>query len=214
MAMKSDVEVITGFIGSGKTSFLNALIEGTLHKDERIVIIFLESGETELDERLMKHNQIKKIGYFIDNEFTENELKKILRIYNPHKVFIEFNGTGNINELLKIINCKEIKPLCKITTIYYVTEAVTLELYLNNMGNILVPCVQLSNLVLLNNTKELSANEVDKLKGIIEKYNPYVNILEVNEMAEMKGIVDESNLFHRGLLKKWDMFFKGIFEKL
>jgi len=88
MAMKSDVEVITGFIGSGKTSFLNALIEGTLHKDERIVIIFLESGATELDERLMKHNQIKKIGYFIDNEFTENELKKILRIYNPHKVFI------------------------------------------------------------------------------------------------------------------------------
>jgi len=82
------------------------------------------------------------------------------------------------------------------------------------MGNILIPCVQLSNMVLLNNTKELSANDVDKLKGIIEKYNPYVNILKVNEVADMKGIVYESNLFHKGLLKNWDMFFKNIFEKL
>jgi len=60
MRMKCDVEVITGFIGSGKTSFLNGLLENTLVNEEKVLILLMENGETNIEEKFLKNNKIKE----------------------------------------------------------------------------------------------------------------------------------------------------------
>jgi len=48
MRIKADVEIVTGFLGSGKTSFINTLIDNTLVDGEKILVILCERGEQDI----------------------------------------------------------------------------------------------------------------------------------------------------------------------
>jgi G3E family GTPase len=214
MRMKSDIEIITGFIGSGKTSFMNALIENTLYKDEKVLIVLLENGEKDLENKFEKNNRIKTITFDCENPINDHIFEKLLKSHCPHRVIIEFNGTEDINSLLEIIHSKKNKLLCKLTTVFYVAEASTFELYLYNMGNMLLPCFQISNLLVLNNVDNLDKEEMYKLRRNINKIKPNMNVLEIKSVEEITEKVKKSKLFHSGFMKKLDIHLKNTMGKL
>lgn len=53
--MKIDVEIVTGFLGAGKTSFINSLLKESQVEGEKIIVFQLESGKIQLCE----NNDIK-----------------------------------------------------------------------------------------------------------------------------------------------------------
>lgn len=207
--MKADIEIVTGFIGSGKTTFINGLLEETLEKNERVVVLQLEEGETEIEEKFKGNEKITLIRSNY-HSLTEKNFAELLKKKTPHRVIIEFNGTEEIQELLDIIHSKTIKPLCKLTCTYYVSEGSNFQSYLNNMGRFLLPCVQITNLVVLNNSSDISKNTLENINIILKQHNKFVPILEVQDHSLMKESIKSSNLFHRGLLKKCDLFFKEL----
>ncbi|MEG0773488.1 GTP-binding protein [Clostridium sp.] len=207
--MKSDVEIVTGFIGSGKTTFINALLEDTLVKGERVVILQFESGETEIEKDLQNDERVTLLDVNYE-ELIENNFSAILQRSNPHRIIIEFNGTKEIQKLLDLIHSKHLKSHCKLTTTYYLSEGATFHMYLNNMGRFLLPCVEISNLIILNNTEDISKDILKSIEKTLNQQNRFIPILEVKEHSDMKQVLKDSNLFHKGFLKKCDLLLKDF----
>jgi G3E family GTPase len=213
MRMKADIEIVTGFIGAGKTSFINALIEETLVENENIVIIQCEVGGTEIKESIRKDKRITVRMYNPEKQLTEEYVKDSLNLCYPHRVIIEANGTRVINELLDILNKKSISGLCRLTTIFHIAEAATFHLFLNNMGNFLVPSIQLSNLILINNTDFINKEELQSIKSKINNINQHGHVIEVKQIEELKASIKQAKVLDKGIVKKCRTYLRNFIFK-
>lgn len=213
MRMKADIEIVTGFIGSGKTSFINELIQDTLVDSEKIVIILCETGETQL-EQIVKNDKRITIKYCnYENPLIEEYIKNILEVNCPHRVIIEFNGTWIVNELLDIIQSKSLIKLCKLTTMFHITDAVTFELYLSNMENMLLPPIKLSNLIVLNNTEAINKDKLEDVNLKLKRLNSHAHIIEAKNISEFKKLIEEAKILDNGFLKKFRIYMKNSLLK-
>ncbi|MBM6861397.1 cobalamin biosynthesis protein, partial [Clostridium saudiense] len=94
--MKVKLDIVTGFLGSGKSVFINNIIKETITKDEKVVVLQLEDGETKIStdfvnvSTIMYNDEIYKLGSYIRNIVEEN---------NCTRIIIEYNGTESFEEL-------------------------------------------------------------------------------------------------------------------
>ncbi len=193
---RTKIEIVTGFLSSGKTTLINSLINKTLIKDEKLVILLCEKGNSELDNNIHRYSNIK-IKYIMPNEeITEELLFNIYKDECPDRLIIEFNGTKDLNELSDIINTKLIKKLYRVNTIYHITDCKTFNIFLKNMGNILIAPIKYSNIVILNNKEGIDYKELNKTKSNILKINSSCYMLEINNTSCIDDLVKKSNLFY------------------
>ena len=101
--MKIHMDIISGFLGAGKTTFINSLISESKVEGERICIFQLEEGKEKIIESSNKNYQIKTK---IIREIKELKEEMIFSIteFNPHRIIIEYNGTWDLNELFNMLN--------------------------------------------------------------------------------------------------------------
>ena len=179
--MKIGIEVITGFLGAGKSAFINSLIDKTIVENEKIVVMLCESGNTTVKERncnnlkqeeykVNSSKDIKKcndIGYvkvieFMDeSEKMKDKLLDIISSYNPNRIIIEYNGTESLDYLYRSVFNKEIEKKCRIYTMYYICDGENVEFYIKNMGDILLPFIQNSDVIVINNYTKLKSREIE-----------------------------------------------------
>lgn len=149
--------LFTGFLDSGKTSFIKDTLEDEdFRNDEKILIIACEEGEEEFDkEQLQKWNTF--IEYLEDEEdMTEEFFAQCKKKYMPDKIIIEYNGMWRLEKLFSTKMPKDFVLVQMITTV----NAATFDLYLNNMRSIVMEQFQETDMVVFNrcdeNTKKAS----------------------------------------------------------
>ena len=177
--MKIGIEVITGFLGAGKSAFINSLIDKTIVENEKIVVMLCESGNTTVKERncnnlkqeeykvnsskdIKKGNDIgyvKVIEFMDESEKMKDKLLDIISSYNPNRIIIEYNGTESLDYLYRSVFNKEIEKKCRIYTMYYICDGENVEFYIKNMGDILLPFIQNSDVI--NNYTKLKSREIE-----------------------------------------------------
>lgn len=208
--MKSDIEIVTGFIGAGKTSFINFLIDETIVTKEKIIIVQCEKGEENLSSSIINNHEIILEFHEPTKCISENHIKNLCKIHRPHRIIIEYNGTKNLNDLLNILTLKSIKKICKISTIYHITDGETFNLYFDNMLSIFTPSIQFSNLILVNNTKNIDKDELKLIKTKLNSLNSEAYIIEIPKANLMKNIILKMNILDRGFPKKLRIFIKHL----
>lgn len=204
--MKIHIEIVTGFLGAGKTSFINSLISETQIEGEKVLIFQLEDGEKKIV-------QISNMRFFVKaKEIKEvKELKEkmiyLINEYNPNRIIIEYNGTSNLKELFNILDEKIYKECCKVTTVYFVADGKSLNEYIDNIGGFIIPFIQRANMIIVNNleyvNKKIMEEEVEKVKNI----NPKAYVLKVNNKYILKSALRESKVLDNGYLKKLKIKF-------
>ncbi len=110
----SEIEIIVGLNGSGKTKFLNSYLEITNVKNERILIITSENGKTKIREDF-KNVTIKIKALNSIYEINENKLIYLINVHRPHRIIVEtdYLGLSYINQL---IEGDELKNLLMVTS--------------------------------------------------------------------------------------------------
>ena len=134
--MTTPVYICTGFLDSGKTTF----IKDTLMKQEWIeegptLLLQCEEGEEEYSEKYLDEN-----GLFLFNIEEREKLNKTFfenceKIYHPVQVIIEYNGTWDLQEILD----EDFPRNWEIQGVYSTVSGETLDMYLKNMRNMLIP---------------------------------------------------------------------------
>ena len=75
--MQVPVYLITGFLESGKTPFIEQVIlEGNFVEDEKTLLILTEEGEVEIDPKLLEQYNVDVVTVDDKEDFTVDFLKK------------------------------------------------------------------------------------------------------------------------------------------
>lgn len=123
--MKIEIEIVTGFLSSGKTKFINSMIEGGELEEETIVVIQDEFGESEINT---VEDKVIVVKNNIDNNIKFSFIKEIISKYSPDRIFIECNGMKSLNSIIDIFQDKVGRKLC--SKYYYMfTQGLNLLLY-------------------------------------------------------------------------------------
>ena len=102
---KTDVFLITGFLGSGKTTFLNRIIDA-FPTDRKLMILMNEFGEIGIDGTLVENDdvemlEISKGSIFcvcVKTDFIKG-LMNIVSTIRPEVLLIEATGVANTSLL-------------------------------------------------------------------------------------------------------------------
>jgi G3E family GTPase len=203
MMRKINIEIVTGFIGAGKTTFINALLSSTLVEGERVLILQGELGEKSIDDKYLNSGQIN-----VENMISIDKIRE----YKPHRVIIEHNGTAPLQELLDILNQAEMRKIYRISTVYNIIDVETFELYLSNMEALILPCIYSSNLILMNNLENIKKEEQIKIKKKLEELNSYAIIMGIKDITYLEEELWEANIFQRKIFKKVHIALKNYFS--
>ncbi|MBE6068450.1 MAG: hypothetical protein E7211_12280 [Clostridium lundense] len=202
MEIKSDIEIVTGVLGSGKTSLINALLNINLIPKEKVLILQEEIGGREIEKRFKQNSNIIIRSISKEQPLTKEYFKYLANLHHPNRIIIEMDGTKNLEEMLGILNESEIKKISRISTVYYVAEAQNFENYLKSKNSFLIPLLTYSNLIILTKCIFLRKGQWESIKLAIEDINPKAFMLRADSMGSIERVLKESHLIDTGILKK------------
>lgn len=142
--MDIPVYLVAGFLDSGKTNFINGILEDGFARQDRTLLICCEDGEEEYNPQALDHVTVVSIEN--EEDLTCSVLKEMEKQYYPAQVLIEYNGMWQLERLYR-----EVLPanwvLYQIMTF---VEASTFELYAKNMGQLMMEKVTNADLLVFN----------------------------------------------------------------
>ncbi len=187
-AMKIKIELILGLLESGKTNFINSMLESDEFYNETIVVIQDEFGQTDINypnDKISKKNiNLITIEHNTDDDINENYIKDIIIKYCPERIFIETNGIKNSSYILKVFNNNVLKKLCIIDDIVSIIDAETFNLYYRNMQDLLFSQIFNSEKIILNNLNKFTKNEITNIISQIKNINETASIMEYSEFED------------------------------
>ena len=132
MATKIPVTIITGFLGSGKTTIIRNLLEN--NKGKRLAVIVNEFGEMGIDGELLKscctnEEDIMELSNgciccTVQDEFLPIMLQLMERKDTIDHIIIETSGLALPKPLLHAFNWPELKPQITVDAVVTVVDAV------------------------------------------------------------------------------------------
>lgn len=191
---KCSVDLITGFLSSGKTSFINHILDDFFK--EEILIIQCESGKEALFTN--KINRNINIKYFPSmDEINEEDLIRSIKFYAPRRILIECNGAGETKSFIEKIRNGELKEYLKIGLIVNLIDMTTFNMFLKNIPSMIIPNISLSNLIVLNKCNEISPNSLKEYKEMIGRFNPNAHIVNCIGKEERNMNFNKDRLINR-----------------
>ena len=173
------IDIISGFLGSGKTTLIRKLLNETL-KNEKVVLIENEFGEIDVDSDFLKDTsiEIKSINAgciccSLQGDFEE-ALKKVIETYNPDRIIIEPSGVGKLSDVTKAVKTVEeanINALCTIV------DARKCKIYAKNFKEFFNDQIKAATCIIMSKTQTISEEKLKEAYAIIKEINPEARIM-------------------------------------
>lgn len=141
------VFLFTGFLESGKTSFIkDSLNDRGFFNGEKTLIILCEEGEIEYDEVACSKRNIFFEKVEEQESLTAEFYRKCDDLHKPERVMVEYNGMWQLDPVLDDNMPDEWEIVQVISTV----DATTFPMYWSNMRQLVMEQLSLSDLVILN----------------------------------------------------------------
>jgi len=149
--MTTPVYICTGFLDSGKTTFVkDTLMKQDWIEDGPTLLLQCEEGEEEYSEEWRDENGAFLFEIEDREQLNETFFQNCERIYHPAQVIIEYNGTWDLQEIMK----ESFPDNWEIQGVYSTVNGETLDMYLKNMRNMLMNQLTESELIVTNRCGE------------------------------------------------------------
>lgn len=206
--MRIKVDVILGFLGSGKTSLLNDFLNSGEIKEENIVIVQFENGNSKVSINSNVSIVKRNIKEGIDDLF----LKSIYKDYMPDRIIIEYNGMGDTDEFLKFTESKYFNKLFILRRVIDVIDANKFNLYIINMRDRFLSHIINSNVVIINNCASHKESEVKEIEAFVKHNNYNIKAFKFKERKDAEKAVLKRKLCLNSINEK--VSFKEIISTL
>ena len=181
------VDIISGFLGAGKTTLIKKIFESVL-KNEKVVLIENEFGEIGIDGSFLKESgiQIKEINAgciccSLVGDF-ETSMKEVLTTYNPERIIIEPSGVGKLSDIVNAVN--KLKEQLQINILATVVDGVKTKMYLMNFGEFFNNQVEAANTIVVSKTDKINNDKLVEVVNLIKEKNDHATIITtpINEL--------------------------------
>ena len=175
------IDVISGFLGSGKTTLIKKLFTSKI-KDEKVVIIENEFGEIGIDGSFLKGSGIKIkeinagcICCSLVGDF-ESSIDELVTTYHPDRIIIEPSGVGKLSDILAAIK-KVNLPELKLNIVATVVDGKKAKIYLKNFGEFFINQIESCDSIIVSKLDKVANKAVDDIVNMIKEHNTHANII-------------------------------------
>ena len=192
MITMTKVDIVSGFLGAGKTTLIKKLIKDAL-AGTRVVLIENEFGEIGIDGGFLKEAGIEIremnsgcICCSLVGDFNAS-LKQVMETYQPERILIEPSGVGKLDDVMRAIEkTSEEIPDMKVGSAVTVVDAAKARVYFKNFGVFFVNQIENAGTVLLTRTDKVSQEKIDEAVALIREHNQKATII-TTPLAELDG---------------------------
>ena len=187
------IDVISGFLGAGKTTFIKRLVEGNKDKGKTI-IIENEFGEIGIDGGFLKNSgiEIKEMNSgciccSLAGDF-EASLRELLEKYSPNRVIIEPSGVGKLSDVLKAVSDVEKDLPVESNSAVTVVDVKKCKMYMKNFGEFFNNQIQFANTIILSRTDLADDKKIEEAVELIKGVNPDATIVttQLDKLSDEK----------------------------
>jgi len=168
------VNIISGFLGAGKTTLIKKLLDSPL-KNEKVILLENEYGEVGIDGGFMKDSGIQVtemnsgcICCTLVGDFTR-AIDELIETYHPDRLIIEPSGVGKLSDIRHVVAQAEEKHDLKLAGCATVVDAGKCRMYMRNFGEFFCDQVRSAETIILSRTQlvseEKTAASVELLRG-------------------------------------------------
>lgn len=202
----SKVDVISGFLGAGKTTLIQKLIKDVF-AGKKVVLVENEFGEIGIDGGFLKEagitiNEINGgcVCCTLQGDFHD-ALEKVENTYHPDHIIIEPSGVGKLSDILSIV--KSVEGL-ELNSYSAVVDAKRCKIYHKNFKEFFDDQISTACCVILSRTQLVSEDKLNEDVSIIRELNPDVRIIttpwdDLNGESIYEAMTGSSNGFPEGL---------------
>ncbi len=177
------INVISGFLGAGKTTLIKKLLTGSL-RNEKVVLLENEYGEIGIDGGFMKDAGITVtelnagcICCTLAGDF-QAAVDQLIDTYHPDRILVEPTGVGKLSEILSAVEkAKTRHPEIEVGGSATVVDAGKCRMYMKNFGEFFLDQVKSASTVIFSRTQLLSPDRVEKSRQLIAEAHPDARII-------------------------------------
>ena len=174
------VDVISGFLGAGKTTLIKKLFASCMGK-EKIALIENEFGEIGIDGAFLKGSgvNIKEINAgciccsLVGN--FESSMKEIVDKYAPDRIIIEPSGVGKLSDIVRAV--EKVDADLKLNIVATVVDGGKVKMYMKNFGEFYNDQVKEANTIVMSKTDKLSPEKIKESFDILSSMNSRATII-------------------------------------
>ncbi len=184
------IYLITGFLESGKTSFLNfTLQQDYFYTEGTTLLILCEEGEVEYDKAVLEMSNTVVEIIEKEEDLTTDRLAAMNILYQPERVIIEYNGMWLVSNFEKMQKPEGWGVEQQITCV----DASTFQMYMANMKSIFMDMVRNSDMVVFNRCKK--EDPLATYRRGIKVANQRAEVIFEDEEGELDDIFQDEMPF-------------------
>lgn len=176
------IDVISGFLGAGKTTFIKKLLEEAI-AGEQVVLIENEFGEIGIDGGFLKDAGIEIremnsgcICCSLVGDFGKS-LQEVITRYQPQRVIIEPSGVGKLSDVMKAVRDVSADLDVTLNSSVTVVDVKKCKMYMKNFGEFFNNQIQYAGNIVLSRTDIADHDKVEAAVAMIRELNDKASII-------------------------------------
>ena len=176
------IDIISGFLGAGKTTFIKKLLEEAI-AGEQVVLIENEFGQIGIDGGFLKNSGIEIremnsgcICCSLVGDFGKS-LEEVLTKYQPDRVIIEPSGVGKLSDVMKAVRDVASTLDVVLNSAVTIVDASKCKMYMKNFGEFFNNQIENAGTVVLSRADVVDAAKVQQDVELIREHNASASIV-------------------------------------
>ena len=176
------VDIISGFLGAGKTTFIKKLLSD-VWAGEKLVLIENEFGEIGIDGGFLKDAGIEVtemnsgcICCSLVGDFG-SALKEVVTQYNPDRIIIEPSGVGKLSDVIKAVQGVAEDVELDLNSFVTVADAKKCKMYMKNFGEFYNNQVEYAGSIILSRTGDVAEDKLNESVALLREHNEKAAII-------------------------------------
>ena len=180
------IDIVSGFLGAGKTTFIQKMLKDVLYK-EQVVLIENEFGEIGIDGGFLKDAgiEIKEMNSgciccSLVGDFG-TALKEVVDTYHPERILIEPSGVGKLSDVIKAvadlsIDKEDMKDVC-LNAAVAVVDVSKCKMYIKNFGEFFLNQIENAGTIVLSRTQNVKQEKIEEAVKLLREHNEKATII-------------------------------------
>lgn len=177
------IDIISGFLGAGKTTLIKKLLQDAL-KGQQVVLIENEFGEIGIDGGFLKDAGVEIremnsgcICCSLVGDFG-TALKEVIETWHPDRIVIEPSGVGKLSDVIHAVENLHMEDAV-LNSAVTVVDVLKCKMYLKNFGEFFKNQVQAAGTIILSRTDTPKAvpEKVEAVIALLRELNPDATIV-------------------------------------
>ena len=176
------VDIISGFLGAGKTTLIGKLLKEAL-QGEQVVLIENEFGEIGIDGGFLKDSGVEIremnsgcICCSLVGDFGTS-LKEVVDTYHPDRIIIEPSGVGKLSDVTKAVKDLHIEDEIRLNSASTVADASKVKMYMKNFGEFFNNQIEHAGTIILSRTQNISEDKLNTAVEMIRSLNADARVI-------------------------------------